>query len=162
MPVQQAPQRLQPPEGPPDPVAERGAVECDYANPDRRHRVPPWPSLLKSRRGQFCASCKPRSTRRTSCDCHGVSRPPAPDLPRLAGPSAASVIHDIGAVARGRPGRWPRRPCERLGRGWPVAERRVRPDRVVVPPPVQGFALDRSGPAPPAGYRRSPGPAARR
>jgi hypothetical protein len=96
-------------------------------------------------------------------------RPRGGELTCRVGPGAASVIHRIGAVASGQPGRWPCRPWAVRGSRAPVAgsrapsaERRVRPDRVVVPPPVQGFALDRSGPAPFAGCGSSPGPAAGR
>src|SRR5918997_7038625 len=73
-------------------------------------------------------------------------------------------MHDAGALASGWSWWDPCRPRSRdgLGGGRAVAERRMRPDRVVVPAPVHGFASDRSGPAPRAGCGRPRGRAARR
>ena len=74
------------------------------------------------------------------------------DLPRLAGPGAALVIHDIGGSASGRSGVGPSPGHGGFGGRRPVAQRRMRPDRVVVLAPVA--ASDRSGAAPRAGCRR--------
>ncbi len=57
------------------------------------------------------------------------------DLPRLAGPGAALVMHDTGVLTSGRTWRRPHRPRHGLGRGRPVAQGGMGPDGVVVPPP---------------------------